>query len=182
MFDFVRLKTESFPHLLPGVDPLSEHDGAVGAVPQGLERHVPVHGPHVVTAGHQQELALITPPSDHWTFHMAGRVWSTYLTVTTRGYITDPEPTYKGSPGPTDSTPCWPGQSLESPGWRSPWRYQARAVKTNGKNKRKYSIVIQHQTLINIITARKALYLQLSPPHICRQTPFVCCLALPSDR
>ena len=91
------LQTESFPHLLPGVDPLSEHDGAVGAVPQGLERHVPVHGPHVVTAGHQQELALITPPSDHWTFHMAGRVWSTYLTVTTRGYITDPEPTYKGS-------------------------------------------------------------------------------------
>ena len=33
-------------HLLPGVDPLAEHDGAVGAVPQRLQGHVSVHGPH----------------------------------------------------------------------------------------------------------------------------------------
>ena len=39
-------------HLLPGVDPLPEHDRAVGAVPQGLESDVPIHGPHVATAGH----------------------------------------------------------------------------------------------------------------------------------
>ena len=41
-------------HLLPGVDPLAEHDGAVGAVPQRLEGDVSVHGPHVASPGHQQ--------------------------------------------------------------------------------------------------------------------------------
>ena len=45
---------QSVSHLLPGVDPLAEHDGAVGAVPQRLEGDVSVHGPHVASPGHQQ--------------------------------------------------------------------------------------------------------------------------------
>ena len=45
---------QSVSHLLPGVDPLAEHDRAVGAVPQRLEGDVSVHGPHVASPGHQQ--------------------------------------------------------------------------------------------------------------------------------
>lgn len=44
--------TISSHYLLSGVDPLAEHDRAVGAISQRLEGDVPVHGPHVVTAGH----------------------------------------------------------------------------------------------------------------------------------
>ena len=54
------LFSQSVSHLLPGVDPLAEHDGAVGAVPQRLEGDVSVHGPHVASPGHQQELCSTT--------------------------------------------------------------------------------------------------------------------------
>ena len=36
----------SASHLLSRVDPLSQHNRAVGPVPEGLERDISVHGPH----------------------------------------------------------------------------------------------------------------------------------------